>query len=90
MRTTVDLPDLLFRQAKARAAMEGISLKELIARCLKTGLDAAHRPAGPKGRHRRSELPVVRKATGRKLPVLDNAMIHRILNDEDAANARKT
>jgi hypothetical protein len=30
MRTTVDLPDDLFRQAKAKAAMEGISLRELI------------------------------------------------------------
>ncbi len=30
MRTTVDLPDDLFRQAKAKAAIEGISLRDLI------------------------------------------------------------
>jgi hypothetical protein len=31
MRTTVDLPDELFRAAKARAAQEGESLKELFS-----------------------------------------------------------
>lgn len=30
MRTTVDLPDDLFRRAKAKASMGGISLRELI------------------------------------------------------------
>ena len=38
MRTTVDIPDGVFRRAKARAAMEGIKLKELITRFLENGL----------------------------------------------------
>ena len=38
MRTTLDLPDAVFRQLKARAALEGLSLKELLARFVANGL----------------------------------------------------
>jgi len=34
MRTTLDLPDNLLKQAKIKAAEEGISLKELFTRSL--------------------------------------------------------
>lgn len=34
MRTTLDLPDILLKQAKIKAAKEGISLKELFTRSL--------------------------------------------------------
>ena len=30
MRTTIDLPDALYREAKAASALRGMSLKELI------------------------------------------------------------
>ena len=36
MRTTVDLPDLLFRQMKATATLRGISMKELITTAIET------------------------------------------------------
>ncbi len=48
MRTTVELPDDLFRKAKARAALQGRPLKDLVA----DGLDLllqAHLDAGPRG-----------------------------------------
>jgi hypothetical protein len=32
MRTTVDIPDAIYRELKARAALEGKSVKELILR----------------------------------------------------------
>lgn len=38
MRTTLDLPDPLFRRLKARAALEGLSLKDLLARYVAAGL----------------------------------------------------
>jgi len=41
MRTTIDLPDDLFRQAKARAALSGIKLKDLIARYVERMLGLA-------------------------------------------------
>ena len=38
MRTTLDLPDPVFRRLKARAALEGLSLKDLIGRYVAAGL----------------------------------------------------
>jgi hypothetical protein len=71
MRTTLDIPDELFRQVKARAALEGASLKELLARYIEQGLRHAH--ATGSARVKRSTIPVIRyepdvsrsKSTGR-------------------------
>ena len=41
MRTTLDLPDPLFRTLKARAAMDGSSLKDLLVRLVQRGLAVA-------------------------------------------------
>ncbi len=46
MRTTLDLPDPLFRRLKARAALEGLSLKDLIARFVIAGLQGTDAPRG--------------------------------------------
>ena len=47
MRTTIDLPDNLFREVKARAALSGLKLKELIAQFVEMGLEQS--PTGPYG-----------------------------------------
>jgi hypothetical protein len=39
MRTTVDIPDPTYRQLKARAALRGCSVKELILRGVETELN---------------------------------------------------
>ncbi len=58
MRTTLDLPDELFRQMKAKAALKGMSLKELLTDYVAKGLG---RPASSAPRsHPRSRLPVIR------------------------------
>ena len=38
MRTTLELPDPLFRTLKARAALDGTTLKELMLRFVQQGL----------------------------------------------------
>jgi len=38
MKTTVELPDALFRQAKSAAATQGISLKKFLTRAVKERL----------------------------------------------------
>jgi len=38
MRTTLDLPDSLFRELKARSALRGMLLKDYVAEILQTGL----------------------------------------------------
>jgi hypothetical protein len=40
MRTSVDFPDVLFRHLKARAALEGTSLRELVLQLIERGLSA--------------------------------------------------
>ena len=67
MRTTIDLPDSLLRQAKARAALEGLTLKELIASYVVQGLQQGdvQRVAQPR---RRSAPPMIaRAATGKPI-----------------------
>jgi hypothetical protein len=87
MRTTIDLPDKLLRQAKAKAALGGMSLKDLITLYVEQGLRGAPPPTAPL-RRRRSELPVARGATGRPLPALSKVEIQRILDQEEAAGGR--
>ena len=50
MRTTIDLPDELFRRTKASAALRGESMKEFVARALQDQLDREMPdPAGESG-----------------------------------------
>jgi hypothetical protein len=88
MRTTVDLPDELLRQAKAKAALDGMKLKDLIIRYVQQGLRQGTPPTTPL-RRQRSELPVARAATGRMLPALTNRDIHRILEEEEIQGGRR-
>ncbi len=64
MRTTVDLPDELFRETKAAAALRGSSLKDLIIGALRTEL---HRASSPKPKGKPLQLPLVRMKKGRML-----------------------
>lgn len=40
MKTTLDIPDPLFRQAKARAALRGISLRQFVSEALEEKVTA--------------------------------------------------
>ena len=54
MRTTVDIPDELFRLAKSEAALRGCKLKDLVEEGLRLALekdkDQAEKPAKPRRR----------------------------------------
>ena len=41
MRTTLELPDMLFRKVKAEAALRGTSMKDLIVEIIETGFPKA-------------------------------------------------
>jgi hypothetical protein len=66
MRTTVDLPDDLFRRTKALAAMRGDSFKDLVVRAIETEI-AGRNPSAGGPAARRARLPLVRLRSGRKL-----------------------
>lgn len=59
MRTTIDLPDPLFKEAKSAAALRGQSLKEIVVTALRREL--RHGRARPAGRIRqnRNSFPVL-------------------------------
>ena len=84
MRTTVDLPDELLRQARERAAREGTTLTALLADGLRLRLGSDGRP----GRVRRRRLPVSRLGGGLQ-PWVDPASNASLLDaaDDDGAAA---
>jgi hypothetical protein len=48
MRTTLEIPDPLFKHLKARAAMEGLTLRDLVVTLVERGLHApANSPTTP-------------------------------------------
>jgi hypothetical protein len=73
MRTTVDLPDPVFRELKAVAARRGTSLKEIVRLAVEEEIRKAERPRG-----RRLKFPIL---TSRQPGVLNltNAEIEDIL-----------
>ena len=44
MKTTLEIPDPIFRKAKARAAASGIPLRQFITEAVKAKLEAAPAP----------------------------------------------
>lgn len=54
MRTTVDIPDALYRRLKAKAAGEGTTVKALVLRGVRRALEPAPSPKG-----RRIKLPLI-------------------------------
>ena len=55
MRTTIDLPDALFRQVKSVAALKGSTLKEFIHDALQQAVTSDRRV-----RRRKVTLPLIR------------------------------
>ena len=74
MRTTVDIPDAIYRQLKSRAASEGRSTRALILRGVKEVLKTTRRKAG-----RKVSLPIVRSKRPGSVD-LDNARIYEIVS----------
>ena len=72
VRTTVDIPDPLYRELKGKAASEGRSVKDLILRSVEQELRGRRR-----GKHRVS-LPIIPSKRPGSLK-LDNAKIYEII-----------
>jgi hypothetical protein len=85
MRTTVELPPDLMRQAKARAAAQGESLKTLLTRAVAAELGKSQRLTSA-GSH--VQLPLFGKA-GKPVRV-SNQDIERALAADDVGIVRRT
>jgi hypothetical protein len=89
MKTTLEIPDELYREAKARAAMENRKIKDLVAEGIRLVLErstsAAERPVG----ERPNPFPLIRGRGGPLLKILDNKLIARLQAEEDIEQARR-
>lgn len=74
MRTTVDIPDALYRELKATAAREKKSVKELILRGVEVELRVRRKPR----QSRRVSLPLVHSKTPGTLNI-DNETIFELI-----------
>lgn len=71
MKTTIDLPDPLFRKAKSRAAERGQTLKEFFTDALEARLAEEGESAEPGWMEGFGELRRLRKETARIQGVID-------------------
>jgi hypothetical protein len=94
MKLTLEIPDDLFRAAKATAAREGIKLRELVARGLEKevrGMTAAGRALAAssltgfelQAPRQRTQFPLL-KPGKRPFPYLTNALIQEVFAEEDS------
>jgi hypothetical protein len=74
MRTTVDIPDPVYRRLKTRAVREGSSAKESILRGVEQVLKRNRRRS-----RRKVSLPIVRSKRPGKVR-LDNAKIYEVIS----------
>lgn len=78
MRTTIDLPDDLFRTAKAVSSLKGITLKTLITRAIEHEIESAT----VRLHSRRIEFPIVPSRRPGSVQVTP-ALIAELLEEED-------
>lgn len=88
MRTTLDLPDELFRQVKAKAAVTGTTIKELLTRYVERGLRQPDAPSVRAGD--RSPLPVIKRRSRVAIPSLTPAWQASLDEEEDRAKIRRS
>lgn len=72
MRTTLDIPDPLYRRLKATAALRGSTVKEIVLKLIEREI------ASPSSRKRRVRLPLIESDRPGTLR-LTNAQINEIL-----------
>jgi hypothetical protein len=83
MQTSIEIPDDLFRKAKARAALEGVQLRDLIERGLRLAL-ADPASSAP----RRAAFPLHRSRRPGALSARDVRRVEeQVQRDEDASRA---
>jgi len=88
MRTTLDLPDPLFKHLKTRAAQEGRTLRDLVVELVEKGLSA---PDLVDAQQRFQARPLITGTSPMRLPPsqLNSANLSDILSEEDDERARQ-
>ena len=74
MRTTIDLPDPVFRRMKAVTALRGSTIKEFVQTAVERELGPA-----PKRKGKRVKLPLIRGTPGHVIKPITGADIDELL-----------
>ena len=67
MKTTLEIPDDLFRKAKAAAALRGVKLRDFVAEALASRLAEGEKALSTSRQHRLPPQPRVSKAELRRI-----------------------
>ena len=87
MRTSLDLPDSLFKHLKARAALEGRTLRDLVIELVERGLNA-RQVVDPQQRF--MSRPLVGTASlALSADKFSNADLYDVINQDDDERAHK-
>jgi hypothetical protein len=84
VRTTIDLPDDLYRALKARAALNGVSMRDLVRRLIEQGLQQPS-ALGHSLQRRREPPPVIVPPRGAPIAAVPNSELRRLEEEEDEA-----
>ena len=82
MRTTIELPDRLFRELKAYALQHETTLKAVVRDAVEAKLKE------PLKKRRRMEEPPIKAAGRGVIPALGNAEMYAILDEEESLKVR--
>ena len=80
MRTTIDIPDPLFRRIKSVAASKGLSLKEFINSAAVRELERLERPAEQNAGW--GSFPLVPSGRSTKVPLTNDKVLELLAEDE--------
>ncbi len=83
MRTTIDIPEDLYRTLKARSGLSGVPLREVVRRLIEQGLRSSGQEAGPRPDF--GPPPVIIPAQGRPIPAVPRSEMMRMEEEEDEA-----
>jgi hypothetical protein len=76
MKTTIEIPEPLFRQAKAKAAMDGLSLREIFIHGLQLAVQTPSTTT-----KQRAAFPLIRAA--KNAPRLTDEQIYEALSTDE-------
>jgi plasmid stability protein len=88
MRTSLDLPDALFKHLKARAALEGRTLRDLVIELVERGLNT-RQVVDPQQRFLSRPLVGVAVPLALSADKFSNADLYDVMNKDDDERARK-
>ena len=88
MKTTLEIPDALFKRVKARAALEGLRLKDWVTSALSAYL------TGPKTRPKRAAkrfpFPIIRGRGKWTMPDMTPEFLSKLEEEADLERYRKS